>query len=314
MKKILLGLSVFLMTLVSAQNYPDYYPNSSYGSDQNYSDYDDEFYFPDDYYYEYPSDYYSSDLYRSYYNDYRKSIYNVNWNRFFATYRLSPWQVQEIMMLNESFPSYSAWNSYYRYNPDRWYYDRFYALQRILGPNVFVVFQNNYYRGYNPIVYYQNYNRRHYARNIYVVPRYRNINVNVYRVNRNEYHQSNPRVNIGFTKDQRSRATQSNNNIGFRSEGVVAGSSTGNNGFRKDSSTPTRTEVTTRDNRTRSEVQIPSSNSGFRTGSSRSEPMKPNNSPVRKVETNSGFRNGGNSGTSPQTTNAGKSGFRLTAR
>ena len=47
MKKILFGLSVFFTTLISAQNYPDYYPNNNNGY---YDDYDDEFYFPEDYY------------------------------------------------------------------------------------------------------------------------------------------------------------------------------------------------------------------------------------------------------------------------
>ena len=42
MKKILIGFSVFLMTLVSAQNYPDYYPtnNSNYYGDEDDSGWD----------------------------------------------------------------------------------------------------------------------------------------------------------------------------------------------------------------------------------------------------------------------------------
>ena len=138
-------------------------------------------------------------------------------------HRLSSWQVQQIMMLNDSFSSYSAFNSYYRYNPDRWYYDRFYAMQRILGPSVFVVFQNNYYNGYNPIIYYQNYNRRHYARNVYVIPRYRNVNVNVYKVNKVQYHQTNPRQNIGFQPTPRTGQTANSNGTrynGFRNDGL----------------------------------------------------------------------------------------------
>ncbi|MCB4234419.1 hypothetical protein LDL59_03015 [Kaistella anthropi] len=64
--------------MISAQNYPDYYPTNS-----NDGYYGDEYYFPDDYYYQYPSDYYANALYQSYYNDYQRSIYDVNWNRFF---------------------------------------------------------------------------------------------------------------------------------------------------------------------------------------------------------------------------------------
>lgn len=210
MKKILFGFSVFCITLVSAQNYPDYYPQGR-DSDSYYGEMEDEFYFPDDYYYEYPADYYNNDLYHSYYKDYRQSISNVNWNRFFSQYRLSPYQMQQIMMLNNSFNSYAAWNSYYRYNPDRWYYDRFYALQRIMGPRTFVIFQNTYYRGYNPVLYYQDYNRVHYARNVYVVPRYRYVNTQNYRINRTQFHQTNPLQNIGFQESNRSGRTSAAN-------------------------------------------------------------------------------------------------------
>lgn len=277
MKKIFFGFSVFFATLISAQNYPDYYPtntnnNSYYGSEE------DAYYFPDDYYYDYPQDYYTNSLYESYYNDYQRSIYDVNWNRFFAQYRLNPWQVQQIMMLNDSFASYSAWNSYYRHNPDRWYYDRFYALERIMGPQVFVVFQNNYYRGYSPVVYYQNYRRQHYVTNVYVVPRYRNINVNRYRVDRVQYHQNSPRPDFGFQNSPRNGNGHWNN-------------TTNNNGFRNDAALPNN-----------------STNGGFRTGNQAATPAQPrtensgfrnNSSPKRETEaprstapkSNSGFRN-----------------------
>ena len=293
MKKILLGFSVFLMALVSAQNYPDYSQNNNnYGNGNYYGDADDQFYFPDDYYYEYPSDYYSNDLYRGYYDDYRQSIYDVNWNRFFASHRLSPWQVQQIMMLNDSFSSYSAWNSAYRYNPDRWYYDRFYAMQRILGPNLFIVFQNNYYNGYNPVIYYQNYNRNHYARNIYVIPRYRQTNINVYRVNKVQYHQTNPRQNIGFNETQRIGQTGNNNGSrdnGFRNDGLKIDNTSRNNSIRSSNdsqrSNTMRTESSnTRNNSIRTQSQAPAVNGGFRNDTgSRNESLR-NTAPVRKVE------------------------------
>ncbi len=221
MKKIFFGLAVFFAMLTSAQTYPDYYPNGGYGnSDYYYGDDDDEFYFPDDYYYEYPSDYYSNGYYESYYNDYRNSIMAVNWDRFFRRYNLTPWQVEQILMLNAMYPSYSSWNSYYRFNPDRWYYDRFFALQRILGPRIFIVYQNNYFHGYHPVAYFQSYRRDYYVPRYNVMPRYQNINVNVYKVDRVKYHQTNPRANYGFKNDSRVRNTTTGNtaNNGFRTQ------------------------------------------------------------------------------------------------
>lgn len=128
MKKILLGLAFGLGVFASAQQYPNngwrddgYYQNG----DGYYSDEDDRNYFPDDYYYNYPQDYYPGDYYQSYYNDYRNSIINIDWNGFFVQNRLNRWQVDQIMRLNNLYASFTAWDNFYRYNPDRWYYDRF---------------------------------------------------------------------------------------------------------------------------------------------------------------------------------------------
>lgn len=305
MKKILFGLSVFCVALIPAQNYPDYYPQQGYGSEYN----DDE-YFPDEYYYEYPEDYYSDDLYDGYYQDYRRSIARINWDRFFRTHRLSPWQIDQIILLNNSFPTFAVWNSVYRYNPDRWYFDRFYALKRILGPTVFVVFQNNYYHGYSPVVYYQNYNRRHYVRNIYVVPRYKHVNINVYKVNKVQYHQNNPRATIGFQPSPRIGSTSSNPR---------------NNGFRKDDA-QTRTEIQNNEPRTRTPQRSAESissqqsnvrNSGFR--NHRSEAVTPRReessrriSSPRKIERNDNRRDENNSRTRmPSIRNSGQ---RMTSR
>lgn len=295
MKKLLLGISVFVATLSSAQIYKDYYP-TNYPGGGYYEDYDDEYYFPDDYYYEYPADYYTSDLYRSYYNDYRRSIYDVDWNRFFRTYRLSSWQVQEIMMLNDRFGSYSAWNSYYRYNPDRWYYDRFYALERILGPKVYVIFQNNYYQGYNPVSYYQNYRRVHYRPTVYVVPRYQRVNVNRYRVDRVQYHKTNPRQKIGFRDTPRGQNSQGNtgsNSSGFRKDGNVKtqerefrneGNYKAQNQGLRNGADPVRVapRAKTENNERgfRPQAESPRNESGFRTPRSEA----PSGAPQRKAE------------------------------
>lgn len=294
MKKIFLGLSVVFTALMSAQVYYPTNGSPSY-NDGYYNNYEDDFYFPDDYYYEYPADYYTNSYYTNYYNDYRRSIQQVNWNRFFSMYRLAPWQIQQIMMLNDQFANFNSWNNFYRYNPDRWYYDRFYALERILGPRVFVIFQNNYYNGYNPIVYYQYYRRQHYRPQVYVVQRYRNVNVNRYRVDRVKYHQSNPRQNIGFRDNPR----VSNNANGFRNG--VKPEVKSNTRFRNDN-TATAPKSETRSFRT----QTPDSNqnnSGFRNNSAprttapersiqRSESPKSSSPSLRTPSTNrtSGMR------------------------
>ena len=329
MKKILLGLSVFFATLISAQNYPDYYPNSNNNNGGYYSDYDDEYYFPDDYYYQYPSDYYTNDYYQSYYNDYQRSIYDINWNRFFRTYRLSPWQIDQIMMLNDMFPTFAAWDNYYRYNPDRWYYDRFYALERILGPRIFIVFQNNYYRGYNPVVYYQNYRRQHYATNIYVVPRYRNLNVNRYRIDRNEYHQNNPRQNFGFSDNIRNGANGTFNNSntprtgGFRDNGNLNQGGTRSGGFRDGSnqnstgsdSSPKINNGGTRSGGFRGESTVPQSNGGFRNNESGTrENSIRNSAPERKIENNSGGQRNSSPGFRTQENSTRTPGMRLTSQ
>lgn len=200
MKKIFLGLAFGLGVLTSAQQYP----NNGWGDDgyyQNeggyYSNEDDRSYFPDDYYYNYPQDYYPSDYYQNYYNDYRNSIVNINWNGFFVQNRLSRWQIDQIIRLNNLYASFAAWDNFYRYNPDRWYYDRFYALERILGPRVFVVFRNDYYRGMNPVVYFQNYRRTYYVPRYAVMPRYRNVNINIYRMDRSRFRRmDNPTFDI----------------------------------------------------------------------------------------------------------------------
>ncbi|WHF51349.1 hypothetical protein QGN23_13080 [Chryseobacterium gotjawalense] len=323
MKKILLGLSVLMMALVSAQHYPDTYSNSNYGSGiHNYGDNEDEYYFPDDYYYQYPADYYTSDLYYDYYNDYRKSIYDVNWNKFFAAHRLSPWQVQQIVMLNNSYPSFASWSSYYQYNPDRWYYDRFYAIQRILGPSIFVVFQNNYYHGYNPVVYYQNYNRRHYARNVYVVPRYRNVNINLYKVNRVAYHQSNPRQNIGFQPTQRAAqivAPNGTRDNGFRNDGINTGNNIRNNSIRPENKNQgdnviRNQQADIRNNNVRPESQPRQNNGGLRNNSGNRQESPGNVAPTRKMESNSGNRRNQNTESRTPSSSSRNSGQRFTAR
>ena len=334
MKKILFGLSVFFVTLISAQNYPDYYPSNISNSDY-YGDEDDAYYFPDDYYYDYPSDYYTNDFYQSSYSDYRRSIESVNWNRFFSRYRLAPWQMEQIMILNSIYPSYSSWDFDYRFNPDRWYYDRFYALERILGPQVFAIYQNNYYNGYSPVSYYQNYRRQHYVTNIYVVPRYRYINVRKYRIDRTQYHQSNPRNNFGFRDTPRTGNGNWNSTPranGFR-ENESNQNEIKNNGFRNGTDQPSNNIQKPNNGGFRNNAGLNSMNSqkpqngGFRNDSRsdmqnsapKSNGFRNNDTgsrtitPPRRIENTSGDRKSSSPGRSTPSTSSRIPGMRFTS-
>lgn len=311
MKKILIGFALSFATLSFAQQYP----NSGWGDDDGYyqndggyySDQDDQNYFPDDYYYNYPQDYYPGDYYQTNYNDYRNSIISINWNVFFNQNRLNPWQIDQIMRLNNLYANFSAWNNFYRYNPDRWYYDRFYALQRIMGPRVFVVFQNNYYRGYSPVVYFQNYRRTHYAAICRPMPRYRNVNINIYRVDRNNFRRNdNPTFNI--VRSQRPnngfRGSDRDRNIGgYRNQAENRNNNSG--GFRNDNNGVRNSSGGFRNNSGNGGVR---GNNGFRTERAENNGIRSNggfrgtNEPrrveaPRRESNGGGFRNGNDSGT-----------------
>ncbi|MCC2589556.1 hypothetical protein [Chryseobacterium sp. MFBS3-17] len=282
MKKLLFGLAITIGTLSFAQYQNSGWGNSSYNNQYGY--YDDDYYFPDDYYYDYPSDYYADSYYQSYYNDYRNSIVMVNWNDFFRMHRLNRWQVQEIIKLNRMFASYASWNSYYRYNPDRWYFDRFYALRQIMGPQIFIVFQNNYYNGYHPVVYFQNYRREYYVPRYKVANRYRNVNINIYKIDRNRFVEKhgnqygwnsnrNPHNPGGFKEDSGRRSgtgSYSNpastsvrsNNTASQSTGVRSESATGT----RSSSSSTRAVTTP--SRTQTQSGNTRANTGTRSTSS----------------------------------------------
>lgn len=293
MKNILLGFALGLATLSFAQQYPNNgWGDDGYANNNNgyYNDQNDQNNFPDDYYYDYPQDYYPSDYYQSYYNDYRNSVTSINWNVFFAQNRLNRWQIDQILYLNNLYSSFSSWNNFYRYNPDRWYYDRFYAMQRILGPRVFISFQNNYYHGSSPIIYFQNYRRTYYVPRYRVMPRYRTVNINIYRVDRSRFrHQDNPTLRIVSTRNYsgfRNNDNRNQGNNGFRNEGGFRNSD--NNGVRNNSGFRGGNNGNT---------ERPTNNSGFRTN--RSQETVRDNAPRRE---NNGFRNGGGDGFRQQRT------------
>lgn len=166
MKKLILALAVFIMGFSQAQYYNDYYYSSQ---------------FPEEYYYDFPSDYYADDYYVSYYNDYRRSIQSVDWNRFFYQFNLSSSQARRVAQLNRKYPTYGSFMAKYRYNADRWYYDRFYALRNILGSKVYALYQNQYYRGNDPIAYHRQYRVNYYEPRYQVNTRYRNYDARQFR-------------------------------------------------------------------------------------------------------------------------------------
>lgn len=220
-KKIVFA-SLFTVSGMALSQYSENeiaYANNNYDNGDQYQYYYDDYNYPDEYYYEYPSDYYTNGFYKGYYNDYRNAIIGINWDRFFIEFRLSPVQIREIRILNARFPNYGQWQKYYRYNPDRWYYDRFIALERILGPRIYVVFYQRYYHNYNPIVYFQNYRVKNYRPSVYITPRYRNVDVRTFKNEnfrngnfRNERDKNidNVRENNGF------RGGMQNNGKGFK--------------------------------------------------------------------------------------------------
>lgn len=89
-----------------------------------------------------------------YYNDYRRSITDVNWQTVIADLLLSKTQANEIYSLNDRYHDYNSWNGRYTQNPDRWRDDRYVELERIMGREKYVKFKNKYYKGQNPVAYY----------------------------------------------------------------------------------------------------------------------------------------------------------------
>ena len=133
------------------------------------------------------------------------------------------------MRLNNRFASYNVWNMYYGMNPDRWYYDRFYALERILGPNVFIVFQQRYYNGFSPVVYFQNYRRNYYVVNFNIRPKYKYVNTNRYRVYKIDFKNSwqNTR-NVAMLDTKATSPIRSGQNGDVRNTGMISSNSQSN--------------------------------------------------------------------------------------
>ena len=258
------------------------YSNQSNSNDNYYNDND----YPDDYYYDYPTDYYPQTYYQSYYNDYQNSIISINWNQFFVNYHLNRHQIQLVINLNNRYRDFASWNYYYGRNPDRWYYERFNALRFILGPTIFVNFQNHYYHGRSPVVYFQNYRRTYYVPRYHVNTQYRNVNIVRYRVDRDKFRQDrykDPRANNGLY-DPNYR----NNSNGLQNKSLQNSGNNENDGFRNGA----RTGTTQPERNVRPTENNNSNNGGFRSGS-RTESTQPerNIRPAENNGNNGGFRN-----------------------
>lgn len=330
MKNIFLTLGIGLLAtscvMYSEPNAGNVYRNGGYADNNQWNNgYSSNDYFPDDYYYEYPNDYYRDDYYQSFYNDYHQSIAMVNWNSFFREMSLTQMQINAILDLNNQFATFGVWNNYYRMNPNRWYYDRFYALERILGSRVYAVYINRYYRGVSPVTFYVNYWQTHYRPryyNYYVVPQYRNVNINNYRVDREVYHRNvgtnygwnQPRSNSynpgGFKENNSRTYSGSNTNTqrvgGFRTETNATGRTAPQPSTQSSRSGSYRAETTTR-------TQTPANSNrsgGFRTESS-SQSSTARQQPSSNSSRNSGMRtapSNGNRSTSGTSSSSSRSG------
>lgn len=322
----------------SYDNSDGYYSNNGYGGQygNDYDYYDDNFYnyaynnFPQDYYYNYPTDYYPSSYYNSFYNDYRRSVVGINWKNFFIEFNLSPIQIQQITIINNRFGNYNSWYSYYGMNPNRWYYDRYYMLERIMGPQIFVIFQKRYYHGMSPIVYFNNYNINYYHKHYHCRPKYKHVVVKNYYVGRDRFFVDNPRY-TGFRNGNNAQSFQSNkgnsgslrNNIwalstsqntpGLRDKsGFSSDGNSGRGGFRDQgvsNGQPTIQAGGLRNGGFKSPESVQpqrGQNSGFRGGN---EGLGSNSIP-KAERPNGGFRNEASASGNPRTIERGNSGFR----
>ncbi|NIF06252.1 hypothetical protein F3J23_12465 [Chryseobacterium sp. Tr-659] len=101
---------------------------------------------------------------QNYYNDYRGSISSINWGQAAIFLGLNKNQINQIMILNNRYPDYNSWNRVYAKQPNRWYTDRYYAIERIMTPEQYKRFYARYYQGQNPRIIYDNTYRKHYDR------------------------------------------------------------------------------------------------------------------------------------------------------
>ncbi|UKB85636.1 hypothetical protein LF887_08440 [Chryseobacterium sp. MEBOG06] len=101
---------------------------------------------------------------QSYYNDYRGSVSSINWGQVAIFLGLNNNQINQLTLLNNRYPDYNSWNRVYGKAPNRWYTDRYYAMERIMTPAQYKKFSSRYYQGQNPRLKYDNDYRNHHDR------------------------------------------------------------------------------------------------------------------------------------------------------
>lgn len=99
----------------------------------------------------------------TYYNDYTNTVNTMNWESVASSLVLNPTQKQQLLNLNNQYPTYDSWNKEYANHPERWSTDRDASMQRILGNDKYAKFKNKYYKGKNPVAVY-NRNKHHDSR------------------------------------------------------------------------------------------------------------------------------------------------------
>ena len=110
---------------------------------------------------------------------------------------LSPQQKADLFSLNNQYPDYNSWNTYYGTNPDRWRTDRYSSIERILGPEKYVKFKNQYYKGQNPVAVY-NRNKNNYKK--YQNQKYKTIK------SKKAYHNSSAKYKATKSKGNNGKA------------------------------------------------------------------------------------------------------------
>ncbi|AZA93456.1 Uncharacterised protein [Chryseobacterium nakagawai] len=101
---------------------------------------------------------------QNYYNDYRGSVSSINWGQVAIFLGLNRSQINQMTVLNNRYPDYNSWNHVYAKEPNRWYNDRYYEIERIMTPEQYKKFYSRYYNGQNPRLKYDNDYRRYQNR------------------------------------------------------------------------------------------------------------------------------------------------------
>ncbi|AZB07810.1 hypothetical protein EG344_02585 [Chryseobacterium sp. G0162] len=101
---------------------------------------------------------------QNYYNDYRGSVSSINWGQVAIFLGLNRNQINQLTVLNNRYPDYNSWNHVYAKEPNRWYNDRYYEIERIMTPEQYKKFYSRYYSGQNPRLKYDNDYRRYQNR------------------------------------------------------------------------------------------------------------------------------------------------------